>query len=165
MLLHQDPTQDCARGLDRSLWWKRRWLKRQSDKKSDRQTKNRQTDRLLKICLINIKVDQQKTWLFQGGEQKPYRDEHSAPFGWKTRSQTNLAFDVYNSRWQSEKCWKSSDNGGRCKASRRQLDLKSSWQLACFKTVQQSCDRYLYLQHKYEPDISFNIYGSQRSWA
>merc|ERR1719264_777436 len=33
----------------------------------------------------------------EAGEQKPYRDEHSAPFGWKTRSQTNLAFDVYNS--------------------------------------------------------------------
>ena len=45
-----------------------------------------------------IKVDQKMTQLFQGGEQKPYRDEHSAPFGWKTRSQTNLAFDVYNSR-------------------------------------------------------------------
>jgi len=30
-------------------------------------------------------------------EKRSYRDEHSAPFGWKTRSQTNLAFDIYNS--------------------------------------------------------------------
>ena len=57
------------------------------------------------------KIDQLMTRLFQGGEQKPYRDEHSAPFGWKTRSQTNLAFDVYNSRWEinvdkREKYWK-----------------------------------------------------------
>eukprot|EP00092_Neocalanus_flemingeri_P034035 GFUD01037014.1.p1 GENE.GFUD01037014.1~~GFUD01037014.1.p1 ORF type:complete len:397 (+),score=114.31 GFUD01037014.1:80-1270(+) len=26
-----------------------------------------------------------------------YRDEHSSPFGWKTRSQQNLNFDIYNS--------------------------------------------------------------------
>ena len=25
-----------------------------------------------------------------------YRDEHSAPFGWKTRSQQNLHFDIYS---------------------------------------------------------------------
>ena len=61
---------------------------------SDGSEENGLSDRL-----SMIKVDQKMTQLFQGGEQKPYRDEHSAPFGWKTRSQTNLAFDVYNSRW------------------------------------------------------------------
>ena len=27
-----------------------------------------------------------------------YRDEHSSPFGWKTRSQQNLNFDIYSSK-------------------------------------------------------------------
>ena len=27
-----------------------------------------------------------------------YRDEHSSPFGWKTRSQQNLHFDIYDSK-------------------------------------------------------------------
>jgi len=32
------------------------------------------------------------------GKPFSYRDEHSSPFGWRTRSQQNLHFDIYDSR-------------------------------------------------------------------
>jgi len=32
------------------------------------------------------------------GKPISYRDEHSSPFGWRTRSQQNLHFDIYDSR-------------------------------------------------------------------
>ena len=63
--------------------------------------RNPQTDKKMTEKPTDISEKNQMTWLLQAGEQKPYRDEHSAPFGWKTRSQTNLAFDVYNSRWEN----------------------------------------------------------------
>ena len=31
-----------------------------------------------------------------------YRDEHSAPFGWRTRSQQNLHFDIYGEEAEGE---------------------------------------------------------------
>ena len=34
--------------------------------------------------------------LFLHFQPYSYRDEHSSPFGWKTRSQQNLHFDIYN---------------------------------------------------------------------
>lgn len=33
-----------------------------------------------------------------------YRDEHSSPFGWKTRSQQNLHFDIYSDGGRPEGC-------------------------------------------------------------
>ena len=33
-----------------------------------------------------------------------YRDEHSSPFGWKTRSQQNLHFDIYSDGERPEGC-------------------------------------------------------------
>ena len=30
------------------------------------------------------------------GKPLSFRDEHSSPFGWKTRSQQNIHFDIYD---------------------------------------------------------------------
>lgn len=42
-------------------------------------------------------VEDGNTSQSEGNGTYSYRDEHSSPFGWKTRSQQNLNFDIYNS--------------------------------------------------------------------
>ena len=49
-----------------------------------------------------------------------YRDEHSSPFGWKTRSQQNLHFDIYDSK---EELDQESVEGLDCVSARRSAIL------------------------------------------
>jgi len=88
-------------------------------------SKNQDTSKLLPSSFPRLKIRSGQKFVVEDGNTSQsegngtysYRDEHSSPFGWKTRSQQNLCFDIYQSEDSGE------NEGLDCVTARRSTIL------------------------------------------